>query len=134
MDNSSQNNPNQQDQPDTSFYYQPSSLKEQKEALGSLAKEKEVIHEYKEPEPSKEVEPWIEKVEKKEIKLPQPIYDQSGQVILDNIVPQKPKITLPLDKLGIQKGLKYKVQDSLRWLAEWCLRVIKMGRWRVVYK
>lgn len=122
-----------QDQPDNSFYYQQSSLKEQKEALGSLAKEKEIIREYKEPEPAKEVEPWIEKVEKKEIKLPQPVYDQSGQVVLDNVAPQKPKITLPLDKAGIQKGLKYKVKDSIRWLSEWCVRIVKMGKWRVAY-
>lgn len=130
MNDASQNKPKTQDQPDSSFYYEEPSYKEQKEILGSLAKEKEVIREYKEPEPSKEVEPWIKK-EKKEIKLPRPVYDQGGQVILEDIAPQKPKITLPLDKLGIQKGLKHKVQDSIRWLAEWCLRIIKMGRWRV---
>lgn len=109
------------------------SPKEQKEILGRIFKEGEpVITEYKEPEPSKEVEPWVEKVEKKEIKLP--LYDDSGQVILEDIAPQKPKITLPLDDAGIQTGLKHKVQDSIRWLAEWCLRIIKMGRWRIAYK
>lgn len=117
-------------QRDLSLQYAQPATKEQKEAITPLVKEREAVREYKEPEPSKEVEPWIERVEKKEIKLPQSVYDDSGQVVLEDIAPQKPKITLPLDDTGIQRGLKYKVQDSIRWLAEWCLRIIKIERWR----
>lgn len=122
-----------QDQPDPSLSYQQPAAKEQKEAFViPIEGSKEVITEYKEPEPAKEVAEWVEKVpEKEEIKLPEPIYDQSGQVILENVAPQKPQITLPLDDQGVKSGLKQKVQDSLRWLAEWCLRIIKMDRWKI---
>jgi hypothetical protein len=34
----------------------------------------------------------------------------------------------------MEKGLKHKVVDSLRWLAEWCLRLIKMFGSKVAYK
>lgn len=122
-----------QAQPNGSLSYQQPAAKEQKEAFViPIEGSKEVIIEYKEPEPAKEVAEWVEKVpEKEEIKLPEPIYDQSGQVILDNATPQKPQITLPLDDQGVKSGLKQKVQDSLRWLAEWCLRIIKMDRWKI---
>ena len=112
--------------------------KEQKEAFGaSISKEAQpgAAVETKEFEASSEVKDWMEKIEAgEEITFPGPVTDDYGQILMDAAKITKPKIDLPLDKPGIQKGLHHKVVDSVRWLAEWCLRLIKMVPKRVVYK
>lgn len=113
---------------------QPSGLKEQKEAFGAPFAEGIKIVEKKEFEPSEELAGWMEKVEGEEITLPQPIRDEYGQILVRAATITKPKIVLPLTKKKVKKGLHHKVADSLRWLAEWCLRLLKMFPERVVYK
>lgn len=113
---------------------QPSGLKEQKEALGPPLAEGVKIVEKKEFEPSEEVAEWMEKVEGKEIELPQPVKDEYGQILVRAARITKPKIVMPISKKKMKKGLHYKVADSIRWLAEWCLRLIKMFPERIVYK
>lgn len=113
---------------------QASGLKEQKEAFPAGFTEGIKVVEKKEFEPSKEVASWMEKVEGEEIELPQPIEDQYGQILLEAARTSKPKIVLPISKKKVKKGLHHKVADSIRWLAEWCLRLLKMFPERVVYK
>ena len=113
---------------------QPSGLKEQKEAFGAPFAEGVKIVEKKEFEPSEELAGWMEKVEGEEITLPQPIRDEYGQILVRAATITKPKIILPLTKKKVKKGLHHKVAESLRWLAEWCLRLLKMFPERVVYK
>lgn len=84
-----------------------------------------------------EVEGWLEKVEKEDSQLQQPVADQTtGQVILDDSQQQKPgfKVILPMSKDEVDKGLQHKVLDSVRWLAEWCIRMIKMFGNKVAYR
>ena len=84
-----------------------------------------------------EVEGWLEKVEKEDSQLQQPVTDPSsaGQVLLDNAQQQSGfKAILPLTKDEVDKGLQHKVLDSVRWLAEWCIRMIKMFGNRVAYR
>ena len=82
-----------------------------------------------------EVESWMEKLEKEEGKLTQPVTDDKGQVILDDAQKQAGfKVVLPLTKDEVDQGLRLKVIDSLRWLAEWCLRLIKMFGNKVAYR
>ncbi len=82
-----------------------------------------------------EVEGWLEKLEKEQTQLPQPVVDEKGQVILDDAQKQAGfKVVLPLTKDEVEKGLHLKVIDSLRWLAEWCLRLIKMFGNKVAYR
>lgn len=110
--------------------------KEQKEA-GPLAPRRETIRiiEQKEPEPGKEVKDWVEKVEEGETaQLGQTITDDYGQVLVEAAEKKKPKIVLPLDEAEIEKGLHHKAVDSIRWLAEWCIRVMKMAAGRVFYR
>ena len=96
--------------------------------------EKAAVSEIKEPEPIKEVEGWVEKVEKGEsITLPTPITDDYGQILMQSAGAVKPKITLPMDFDEVENGLKQKVVASVRWLAEWCLRLLKMIPDRVQY-
>jgi len=82
-----------------------------------------------------EVEGWLEKLEKEETQLPQPVTDDKGQVVLDDAQKQAGfKVVLPLTKDEVEKGLRHKVIDSLRWLAEWCLRLVKMFGNKVAYR
>ncbi|OGY17987.1 MAG: hypothetical protein A2784_04865 [Candidatus Chisholmbacteria bacterium RIFCSPHIGHO2_01_FULL_48_12] len=83
-----------------------------------------------------EVEGWLERLERGEdIHLPQPVTDdQTGQVL---VAPASPpaggEIVLPVSEEGVKKGLHLQVWDSLRWLAEWSLRILKMFPGRAVY-
>ena len=85
-----------------------------------------------------EVEGWLEKSEREETQPPKPIVDKvSGQVILttpESSGKEKFKVVLPLTKKEMEKGLEHKVVDSLRWLAEWCLKMIKMFGTKVAYR
>ena len=84
-----------------------------------------------------EVEGWLEKLEKEDTKLQQPVVDQTtGQTVLDDSQQQKTnfKVVLPMTKDEVEKGLKHKIIDSVRWLAEWCIRMIKMFGNRVAYR
>lgn len=55
-----------------------------------------------------------------------PVTDGSGQVVLTPSQPQQQQIvTLPLTEEEIKHGLHHKIIDSIRWLAEWCVRMGK---------
>lgn len=84
-----------------------------------------------------EVEGWLEKLEKEDTKLQQPIADQTtGQTVLNDPAQQKSgfKVILPMTKDEVEKGLQHKIIDSVRWLAEWCIRMIKMFGNKVAYR
>ena len=76
----------------------------------------------------KEAEGYLERVEK-EVELQKPIIDDyTQQVLLKSSAPQNPKITLPLTDDQIQKGLHHHVWEAIRWLAEWCVRQMKIWK------
>jgi hypothetical protein len=83
-----------------------------------------------------EVEGWLEKLEKEQTQLNQSVTDDKGQVVLDDSQRQKGgfKVVLPMTKDEVEKGLHHKIIDSARWLAEWCVRMIKMFGSKVAYK
>ncbi len=115
----------------------PPLSKEEKEAIGSLYKEAGPtgVVEQKEFKPPAEVKEWVTEVKKEEaIKLPVPVEDEYGAILMESARPSKPKIVLPLDDQGIKQGLKKRVVESFRWLVEWCMRVIKMFPGRVAYQ
>lgn len=116
-----------------------SGSKEQKETgplTPKLELEKVEVVEQKEPEPKKEVKNWVEKVESGDTaQLKKPVTDDYGQILVEAAEKkEKPKITLPLDEKGVEKGLHHKAVNSFRWLAEWCVRVMKIATGRVFYK
>lgn len=87
-----------------------------------------------EPLPA-EVEGWLQKLDQEgDIKLDAPI-THDGQVLLADTEAQivKEKIVLPLSQSGVKQGLSRQVADSARWLAEWCVRLIKMMHDKVKY-
>lgn len=109
---------------------------DKKEGIGSLFKEGEpYLAEKRDFEPPAEVKEWVSEVkEAEEIDLPQPIKDDFGAILLESAMPSKPQIVLPLTQVKTKKGLHHKIADSVRWLAEWCFRLIKMFPKRVHYK
>ena len=110
------------------------ALPEPKETLVS-EREKIPIVERKEGEIKPEVKDYITKVETAaEIDLPQPITDDQGQVVADDITPKKVVIKLPLTETEMKRGLHYKIVDSLRWLAEWCQRLVKIAHGKFIYR
>jgi len=107
---------------------------ERKEVLIS-EREKIPVVERKEGEIKPEVKDYLTKVETAaEIKLPQPVTDDQGQIVVADVAPQKVEIRLPLTSVEIKQGLQYKVTDSLRWLAVWCFRLVKIARGKFVYR
>ncbi len=110
-----------------------SASKERKETFSE--KEKIPIVERKEGEIPPEVRDYLTKVETAtEISLPQPITDEQGEVIVDDAAPKKVVIKLPLTKEKMRRGAHHKVADSLRWLTEWCLRLVKIAHRKFVYQ
>jgi len=110
------------------------SLKEQKEILSRLFQEK---HPIVERPVTPEVPPEVEKAEAvagAEISLPQPVTDDTGAVIVDTPAPQQVTVTLPLSEEEIEKGLAYKINFSIRWLAEWCRRLLKIMGGKFIYR
>jgi hypothetical protein len=98
---------------------------------------------------SRQVDGYIEKIEKRpelsqdvqdqgvkvsgDVSMPTQITDDSGGVIATS-VPDAPEIDLPLSQDQVEKGLQHKVVDSVRWLAEYCVMMIKKYPGRVFYK
>jgi len=114
--------------------------------VSSTSKEKEILNivfpeegeefpvvEEKEPKIEEELEPYIEKIEK-EIYLAKPIVDDYGQTLVTSPSAQPVQIVLPVSQQTFFYGLKQTVSDSIRWLAEWCLRLIKIFGARAVFR
>jgi len=82
-----------------------------------------------------EVEGWLEKLERgEEVKLPQSV-KHKGKILVEPAEPQvDEKVVLPTTQETIQKGVHSNVFTSVRWLAEWCLRMIKKFHGAVVYR
>ncbi len=95
----------------------------------------------------REIQGYIDKVERQvETQQPQtsrpastqdvsqPIPSQPVQDIASLAPPiTKQKIVLPLDQRDVEGGLKKGVIEGVRWLAEWCVMMIKKYPGRVFY-
>ena len=69
-----------------------------------------------------------------EITLPQPITDDTSQVIMDNATPQQVTIKLPLTGQQMDQALHLKIVYSFRWLAEWMKRLLKIFGSKFIYR
>lgn len=68
----------------------------------------------------------IERVETA-AELKTPVMGGFGQPpLVQSVAPQSPKVKLPLTDDQIKKGLHHHVWEAIRWLAEWCLRQLKI--------
>ncbi len=77
---------------------------------------------------------YIERVEKAAESQQVVIDDYTQQVLLKPVGGQKTKITLPLTSDQVQAGLHMQIWEGIRWLAEWCVRQVKILKDRVSYK
>lgn len=105
---------------------QPSapSIGAEQESSPFGATEYGTIQEYVEPSIPPEVQPHVQQVANQFIPIPNTIPMQSTTVQM-NIQPVTyPNI--PLNELEIEKELKTNIYTAIRWLAEWCLRQIKI--------
>lgn len=84
---------------------------------------------------SPEVQGWIEKVEQEKLHLPDNIVvaDQTAQQPTGNYA-AAPVIVLPMTEDQMNSGLKASVKNSVKWLATWCVRVMKKFQGSVVYR
>ena len=107
-----------------------------KERLDMFAKEKlkprevqkpgEMVEIPTTPEVGKEIEGYMQRVEK-ELELAGPVMDDyTQQVLLKPAAPQTVKVTLPLTTEEIEEGLHHKVWEAIAWLARWCKRQLEM--------
>lgn len=88
--------------------------------------------------PELEVKPdlngYIENIEKAAEDAPLVVDDYTGQILL-NPAQQTPKtIVLPLTEAQVSEGLQHQVWESVRWLAEWCVRQMKLVQGQVKFK
>ncbi len=95
----------------------------------------------------REIQGYIDRVERQvETQQPQIVKPQQAQVNTSTLlgpsiknmpgvapINTKQKITLPLDQVGVESGLKSDVIEGVRWLSEWCVMMIKKYPGRVFY-
>lgn len=85
-----------------------------------------------------EFSPELKKVEsvagEETLVLEEPVIGEDGAVILDNPTPQQVVVTLPLSDDQINQALHLRVLYSLRWLAEWAKRLLKITGGKFTYK
>ena len=110
-----------------------SSPRERKEILARVFPEKHKIVERPSIPEVSEIE-QVETVPGEEISLLQPVRDDTGAVIVDTPAPQQVTVTLPLTDDQISAGLTAKLSSSLRWLTEWCLRLLKIMGGGFIYR
>lgn len=78
-------------------------------------------------EPEVETAGYIEKIEK-EAELANPVVDDYQQILVGAAASQHPQVKIPLTNDQIQVGLHHRVWEAIYWLAEWCVRQMKMLR------
>lgn len=108
----------------------------EKEFFGEEREPKESLIRPASPEfrPPPEVADWLTNTEKGKTPPQTPVTDDQGQIILTSPSQKPVKIILPLSQEEIVNGLKKGVQEAVRWLAEWCYRLIRMRPQKVVLK
>jgi hypothetical protein len=108
------------------------------DTLGALAQEvpgAQSVEQERTPEISPELESWMESVDRREERPPEKVVvaDQTASNPTGQYAAE-PVIVLPLTQGKLQEGMKHTVQDSVKWLAVWCMRVIKKFHGAVVYR
>jgi hypothetical protein len=92
----------------------------------------EDLEQYKDEPLPREIETWMEKVEKTANTT---VTDQQGQTVMQPTAPTSSTSTvLPVTRQAFTLGLKKKFEDAGRWLSEYIFRVIKLKRGEVKFK
>jgi hypothetical protein len=115
----------------------PSLFKEQEKTVEIESRSKEIVEGEEIPELGPEFRE-IEVPEKLVPRLPSEVVKAGVTPVLPptlpwDITPPAQTVTLPITKKKSKAALSLPVVASLRWLAEWCLRLMKITRGRVRY-
>lgn len=105
-------------------------------AEGGAEKGMEMVQEVPtapEVEKKPELAGYVEKVGEEELEGPI-IDDYTGQVLMAPAMQKAGTVTLPMTEEEVKEGLHHQIWESIRWLAEWCVRQIKVLHGRVRYK
>ena len=118
------------------MYSAGGSFKERVESIAKEWKKERPVEKMMEVPTSPEVGPemagYMEKVEK-EAELSGGVTDDYVQQALLQTGGQQTKpLTLPMNEEQIQQGLHHKVWEGIRWVAEWCVRQIKLFHGKVI--
>ncbi len=89
--------------------------------------------EVREQEIPAEVVEYVEKVEKENLELGKEVVHEGQPVIQSAGGGDKARVVLPMTQDELGTGMRAKVTSSARWLAEWCVRIIKKLHGRVFY-
>lgn len=82
----------------------------------------------------KEVESWLQKIEK-DPTVPKNINDGvTGTPMIQTAAPADPKIVLPVSRKSFSNGFKAAIVEAHRWLSEFLFRLIKIKKGKVVFK
>jgi len=128
-------NPQMTDDTGPSAGFTPTGAGERKEAVVPVPEKAPPVEKTPGKEAAPKVKDWLTKLETgEEITLPQPVTDDAGQVMLDNIAPQQVTVILPLTEEEMSRALRVKIIYSLRWLAEWTKRLIKIVGGKFLYR
>jgi hypothetical protein len=89
------------------------------------------MHESGEDEPLPNIEPYLQ-VQPVSIKLPEDLRELGVQAVDHPIqYPRERTIQIPLSDDQIVQGKSMPLDSSLRWLAEICIRLLRMGHIRL---
>lgn len=79
------------------------------------------------PEENLEVSSWVEKIEKKFVRVPNDTNDVTDDsVVIQQPQAQQPPVTLPVNQQQMAKGKKAKTSMGIAWLVTWAIRQIKL--------
>ena len=82
----------------------------------------------------REVETWMEKVEKDQTAQQVVSDDSTGQPIMTPSAPADPRIELPITRGTFASGFSKAISDAGKWLSVFIFRVIKIKKGKVKFK
>jgi hypothetical protein len=89
-----------------------------------VSKDHVEIHEVAEHEPEPEVKPYVEPRPEK-VEIPQDVEEQGVESTGHSNFPTYNSVKLPISDEKVLQGLKTPISSSVRWLAEFCLFILR---------
>ena len=82
----------------------------------------------------REVETWMEKVEKDQTAQQTVTDDTTGQPVMTPVAPVDPKIELPVTRQTFVSGFGKAITEAGKWLSVFIFRMIKIKKGKVKFK
>lgn len=107
----------------------PSIAREKEQAFPSTTERVPIVEAGRIPETPAEREGLVNRVEKEQVELLEPIKDEDGQNLVTSASSSEPKIILPISEqtFTFKDNWHKPVSTAIRWLLVWALRVMKIN-------